>query len=238
MFGKNEVSSSFNASGDVLLIKELFYTIQGEGPDSGKAAIFLRLAKCNLRCWFCDTDFETDLQDWPLRDLCEKIGKMSKLHHCSFVVITGGEPLLQNIVPLVKLLNALGIKVSVETAGTKYYPELAEVFDAACSQGNLIVCSPKTPEINGRLERIVGAWKYVIKAGETHMGFPIGSTQMQGRTTNTFIPVRIDVPIWVQPMDEQDDALNAANLAECVRIVMTDPSIRLGVQIHKMAGLR
>lgn len=234
MFGKNPVSGSFNETGTELLLKELFYTIQGEGPDAGSAAIFVRLGKCNLRCWFCDTDFETDLVPWMLRDLCHRIGEMSKESGCKLVVITGGEPLLQNIVPLVKCLNGLGIRCSVETAGTVYYPELGDVFDAACSNGNLIVCSPKTPKIDPGIERIVGAWKYVIKAGQ---GFKIATQSGGVAARSLFRPVHVGVPVYIQACDEQADHLNRANLAECVKMVMDDPMLRLGVQMHKLAGI-
>lgn len=234
MFGKNAVSEPFNPTGRDLLVKELFYTIQGEGPDAGQAAIFLRLSKCNLRCWFCDTDFEGG-EMRELRELCAAIGVLSRANRCSLVVITGGEPLLQNIVPLVECLNGIGIRCSVETAGTVYYPQLADVFDAACHNGNLIVCSPKTPKVHTGIERITGAWKYVIKAGQR---FNI-STQVPGAVTpkELFRPIDVGVPIYIQPCDEQDEALNSVNLADCVKMVMEDPRLRLGVQMHKLANV-
>lgn len=238
MFGQNKVSGSFNESGTHLLVNEVFYTIQGEGPDAGRPAVFVRLSKCNLRCYFCDTEFETG-QEIDLQRLVDEVLELSRVNNCQLVVITGGEPLLQNIIPLVRWLNEFDISCSVETAGTVVLPELHTVFDPMRSiNGNLIVCSPKTPKIHPGIERFVGAWKYVIKAGETNdLGLPMGSTQQAGKTVNTFIPIHPVVPIYVQPMDEGLDGRNADNLAHA-RDVSLKHGYRLGVQVHKLVGVR
>jgi organic radical activating enzyme len=239
MFGKNQVSGSFNESGTHLLVNEVFYTIQGEGPDAGRPAIFVRLSKCNLRCYFCDTEFETG-QEIDLQRLADEVLQLSRLHGCRLVVITGGEPLLQNIVPLVRHMNKFGVSCSVETAGTVVLPDLHTVFDPMRSiHGNLIVCSPKTPKIHPKIERFVGAWKYVVKAGEggPATGLPMGSTQHPGKVGSAFVPVHPVVPIYVQPMDEGLDGRNSDNLAHA-RDLSLKYGYRLGVQIHKLVGVR
>lgn len=237
MFGQNKVSGSFNESGTHLLVNECFYTIQGEGPDAGRPAIFVRLSKCNLRCYFCDTEFETG-QEIDLQRLVDDVLIIAREKRCSLVVITGGEPLLQNIVPFVRRMNEFDISCSVETAGTVMLPDLHTVFDPMRSvSGNLIVCSPKTPKIHPRMERLVGAWKYVIKAGETDRGLPMMSTQAPGKEARAFVPVHPVVPIWVQPMDEQNAAANERNLQWASDVAM-NYGYRLGVQVHKLAGLR
>lgn len=217
---------------------ELFYTIQGEGPDAGRPAIFLRLSHCNLRCWFCDTQFEEGTVH-SLENMLSDVLQLSGQHRCTLLVITGGEPLLQNIVPLTKAVNAHGISVSVETAGTTYYDELATVFNPLRSiGGNLVVCSPKTPKVHPGIESICGAWKYIIRAGEVGTGgFPCMSTQKEGTPANLYVPLDVSVPIYVQPCDEYDDRKNAENLQEASRVSLVFGH-RLGVQIHKMAGLR
>lgn len=239
MFGKNEVHGPFAGEnvGDLKVAEGPFYTIQGEGPDAGRPALFVRLSHCNLRCYFCDTKF--DEGQWnSLPGLCDIITTMSASTGCALVVITGGEPLLQNIVPLVKYLNAHGISVSVETAGVVYYPELAEVFDAVRSKhGNLIVCSPKTPKINTQLEPLVGAWKYIIKAGEVDSsGIPNKSTQIEGKCTALFMSKYAGVPIYVQAMDEYDEVLNSRNLRAAAKTALRF-GYRLSVQMHKLAQL-
>jgi 7-carboxy-7-deazaguanine synthase len=238
MFGKNKVSGQFNESGEHLTVNEIFFTIQGEGPDAGRPAIFVRLAKCNLRCFFCDTEFETGVNA-PLQAVVDDVLKQACHHSCNLVVITGGEPLLQNIVPLVKRLNSFAISCSVETAGTVILPDLHTVFDPMRSVcGNLMVCSPKTPKIHPELERLVGAWKYIIRAKATNdRGLPAYSTQNENRLADIFVPPHPVVPIYVQPMDEQSVIANEENLRWAADVAMQH-GYRLGVQIHKLAGLR
>lgn len=219
-----------------LKVTECFYTIQGEGPDAGRPAIFIRLTHCNLRCFFCDTQFDEGTW-YSLQALASKVLEMSQRHQCSLVVITGGEPCLQDFTPLVSVLNAHGIAASVETAGLAYYPALQEFFSPTRSiAGNLIVCSPKTPKIHPGLEQLVGAYKYIVKAGETALGLPIMSTQIRGQHAAIFMTHDVTVPIYIQPMDEQDDEKNYANLMEA-RDVCLRHGYRVSVQMHKLLGV-
>jgi organic radical activating enzyme len=236
MFGKNAVSGSFNESGERLLVNEVFYTIQGEGPDSGRTAVFVRLSKCNLRCYFCDTEFETG-QEYGLDELVVKVASEVR-PGCKLIVITGGEPLLQNIVPFVQRMNNLGLSCSVETAGVAMLPDLHTVFDPMRSIcGNLIVCSPKTPKIHKDMERLVGAWKYILKDQQgDSWGLPTKSTQDKDRDSVVFMPKHAVVDIWVQPMDEQNDMQNKWNM-EWARDVCLKHGYRLGVQVHKLVGV-
>lgn len=238
MFGKNEVTAPFRHESGELKVTEMFYTIQGEGPDQGRPAIFLRLTHCNLRCYFCDTNFESGVV-MSKQAIVEELLMLSKMHGCSLVVITGGEPLLQNIVPVVCEMNRHGIACSVETAGTVYFEELATVFSPLRAiHNNLMVCSPKTPRIHEGIESLVGAYKYIIKRGATGAGgIPSKSTQKEGQVSHLFMPRDHAVPIWVQPMDEQDPEKNAENL-EAAAIIALKHGYRLGVQVHKLAGLR
>jgi 7-carboxy-7-deazaguanine synthase len=232
------VSGSFNESGSHLLINEIFYTLQGEGPDSGRPAIFVRLSKCNLRCYFCDTEFEKG-EEYELGRLIEEVLRIAVNNTCSLVVITGGEPLLQNIVPFVRRMNEFDISCSIETAGTTYLPDLHTVFDPLRSiAGNLIVCSPKTPKIHPRMERLVGAWKYVVKEDEgDEQGLPTYSTQEMGRRTSVFRPVHPVVQIWVSPMDEQDEKCNEGNRKWARDLCLTH-GYRLSLQVHKIVDVR
>lgn len=113
-------------------INEIFYSLQGEGHFSGKPAVFIRLAGCNLKCAFCDTQHEaaTEMTD---EEIVAHIGQWPARH----VVVTGGEPSLQLTDKFVDLLHRHGYFVQTETNGTIRMP------------GNVdwITCSPKTPEI-------------------------------------------------------------------------------------------
>lgn len=235
MYGKNEVSGPFNQDGNVLRINEVFYTLQGEGPDSGRPSIFVRLSKCNLRCYFCDTEFEKG-EDRELNGLVEQVLTLARQYGCRLVVITGGEPLLQNIVPFVRRMNEFGLQCSIETAGTVILPDLHEVFDPMRSiKGNLIVCSPKTPRIHPQIERLVGAWKYVVTCedGTENWGLPTFSTQQQGRRVNVFVPMHPVVEIYVSPMDEGIGYRNHKN-REHARDLALKHGYRLSLQVHKI----
>jgi 7-carboxy-7-deazaguanine synthase len=237
-FGNNEVSGRFNETGEELLVNEVFYTLQGEGPDSGRPSIFVRLSKCNLRCYFCDTEFEKGVL-YPLHDLVDKVLVLAREHGCRLVVITGGEPLLQNIVPFVIRMNEFGLSCSIETAGTVMLPYLHEVFDPMRSvKGNLIVCSPKTPKIHPQIERLVGAWKYVVNHldGPENWGLPTMSTQRPDLRVNVFVPRHPVVDIWVSPMDEQQHGPNERNMKHA-RDLALKHGYRLSLQVHKIVGV-
>ena len=241
MYGTNQVAGVDQREDGTLNVNSIWFTIQGEGPDAGRPAIFMRLAKCNLRCWFCDTEFESgELRS--ASDLLEQIKGLSSEHGCNFVVMTGGEPLLQNIVPLVKLLNGWNIFVQVETAGTVYCEGLDEVFHAERTyRGNLIVCSPKTPKLNERLVPLIGAFKYVVKANEMDPedGLPVMSTQLNGEEARIFRPTlmqRITIPVYLQPCDENDPMANMEN-AKAAAAACMKHGHRLSIQTHKIAGV-
>lgn len=226
-----------------LIVHSTWPTIQGEGPDAGRPAVFVRLAHCNLRCHFCDTEFETGekmLVSEVLTRVRKAVFEPGRLGTAKLVVITGGEPLLQNIVPLVRELNYVGMEVAVETAGTVYVDGLDRVFDAVRDLfGNIIVCSPKTPKLNEKLVPLIGAYKYVLRAGEADPedGLPSMSTQTVNQYAKLFRPPHgSQVPIFVQPCDEGDEVLNKRNL-DCVAQQCMKYGYRMSVQLHKVAGL-
>jgi 7-carboxy-7-deazaguanine synthase len=129
MFGKNEIIGQkyFAEAQDKLFITSIFYTLQGEGPFSGRPAVFIRLAKCNLACSFCDTFFDDG--DWlSIEDVKTKINILLNGKNKSKIgiVITGGEPMLQkNIASLCEAFIGTHAFVQIETNGT-VYQELPE----------------------------------------------------------------------------------------------------------------
>lgn len=233
MFGTNEVTKPFPDEMGRLLVNDVFYTIQGEGPDQGRPAVFVRLAKCNLRCYFCDTEFEKGSSKSKY-DVSRTIAQMTLDNKCRLVVITGGEPFLQNIRPLIDLLNKNGIEVSVETAGTVFPTDHEEMF---MRRMNKIICSPKTPQVNATLGHCVVAWKYIVRVGDVSEddGLPNMSTQIMDQPAKISRP-RNNAPIYIQPMDEQDPARNKAN-AELAAQVCMRFGYRLTLQMHKQVGL-
>lgn len=102
--------------GNKVKIKEIFASIQGEGPYIGYEQIFIRFSKCNLKCKYCDTDFQTDLKEYPPIELAKKLDDYKNIHSVS---LTGGEPLL-DVDFLQEFLPLTNKKIYLETNGTLY----------------------------------------------------------------------------------------------------------------------
>ena len=98
--------------GQVLQINEIFYSIEGEGVRVGQPTTFVRLAKCNLRCRFCDTEFDS-FTEMDLGEIVEEVER----HPAPWVCFTGGEPLGQNIAPLAAQLKEKDYRLHIETNG-------------------------------------------------------------------------------------------------------------------------
>ena len=99
-------------------INEIFYSLQGEGRHTGRAAVFVRFSGCNLKCPFCDTDFRT------YRELTadEITAAVKEWKDCGFIVLTGGEPSLQVDEALIEALHREGFYIAIETNGTCQLP--------------------------------------------------------------------------------------------------------------------
>jgi 7-carboxy-7-deazaguanine synthase len=210
-------------------VKEIFHTLQGEGMNAGRPAVFLRFAGCNLWsgreedrasavCRFCDTDFVgTDgagggkfhsadqlaravLGAWPAEGSAE-------LSAHRFVVCTGGEPLLQLDDPLLAALHAHGFRVAVETNGTQPVPR---GIDWVC-------VSPKA-----------GALLTVHEGDELKLVFP-----QPGAEPERFESLAFD-NFLLQPMDGPE---RARNTELAVAFCKARPRWRLSLQTHKLIGI-
>jgi organic radical activating enzyme len=244
MFGKNAVTAPSYGDGYILRIKEIFPTIQGEGPRSGEPAVFVRLAGCNLRCWFCDTDFEGG-EELSVGEVVTRVLAARASEHVGLVVLTGGEPLAQEVGPLCASLDNAGMYVQVETAGT-CWPK-SETFERAVNFGVVeIVCSPKTPKVHPKIEEYAKAWKYLVRANKSRYedGLPIESTQRRGELARLFRPGdESDADIFLQPTMEYDSSGKIED-KEATRANMTEAvgscqrfGYRLSLQLHKIIGL-
>jgi len=207
-------------------VKEMFYTLQGEGANAGQPAVFCRFAGCNLWsgreedrssaiCQFCDTDFVgTDGTQGgkfdSAQDLAAAIARFwpaTDTQH-RFVVLTGGEPLLQVDEALVDALHAQGFTIAVETNGTVKPPK---GIDWLCM-------SPKA-----------GSQRLVETGQELKLVFPqIGAEPALFESLNF-------ENFYLQPMDGPNAA---ANTAAAVAFCQAHPRWRLSVQTHKLIGIR
>lgn len=243
MFGQNPIRpAETHLNGSTLRVQEIFYTLQGEGPFSGMPCTFIRLAGCNLRCHFCDTQFDSNWEN--LLTIPHIIKAMDfegvfKANNRQLVVITGGEPLLQNVVPLIKELLRSGVlTVQIETAGTVWPADLEELVKLGLVH---LVCSPKTPKVHPKIKELCHHYKYVVKAGEMSEddGLPIMSTQIAGASANLFRPFgEAPAPtIWLSPCDEHDAHKNVANVV-AARDACLQYGYRLSLQTHKIVNVR
>ena len=111
-----------------LPIMEHFFTIQGEGTYSGRAAYFIRLAGCDIGCVWCDVKESWDSELHPILGIDYLVSEIEKTT-VDFVVITGGEPALYNLAPFIKKLKTQKIEVAIETSGCY---ELKGIVDWYC----------------------------------------------------------------------------------------------------------
>ena len=221
-------------------VKELFYTLQGEGAHAGRAAVFCRFSGCNLWtgreqdravavCRFCDTDFvgvgpdggrfasATDLavavaERWTAGT--EHTPAESRAAGVApFVVCTGGEPLLQLDASAVDALHAAGFEVAAETNGTQAAPA---GLDWVC-------VSPKA-----------GAPLVLTTGDELKLVYPQPEPEAHPeRFAHLAFRHR-----WLQPMDVLDPTERAANTRAAVEYCLRHPAWRLSVQTHKITGVR
>ena len=100
----------------MLKISEIFYSLQGEGHNAGMPAIFVRLSGCNKRCGWCDTNYHVKGRS------CSKSAVLAEIRAlktgCQTVILTGGEPCMQDILVLVQELRKMGYYIAIETNGS------------------------------------------------------------------------------------------------------------------------
>ncbi|WP_028486908.1 7-carboxy-7-deazaguanine synthase [Thiomicrorhabdus chilensis] len=209
-------------------VKEVFYSLQGEGFHSGRPAIFCRMSKCNLWsgreadrseavCQFCDTDFiGTDGQNGGRFADAEALSQHllqfwpQETQTTPFVVLTGGEPLLQVDQALIDKLHQHGFEVAVETNGTKLAPD---GIDWIC-------VSPKAnaPLLldHGKELKLVYPQTDLPPEKVAHLAFDF---------------------FFLQPMDDADPTVSANNIKMAVQYCLLHPQWKLSLQTHKLLGI-
>ena len=141
-----------------LLVHEIFYSIQMEGPFTGVPAVFIRLFGCNLACEWCDTPQKpTDATRMTPQDILKKVEALSDK---PLVVVTGGEPLRQNLGQLIQLLLLKRRRIQFETNGTIAMPE------GLTHEHTHIVCSPKNRRVKESIIDTAMSFKYTVDIEE------------------------------------------------------------------------
>jgi len=227
MYGNNPVRKQESTPDGKLWVQEVFYSIQGEGPRAGEPAVFIRLAGCNLRCYWCDTEFESGTTHLSPEALVEQVENLTTESGPSLVVLTGGEPFRQDIRELVEQLGTQGYTVQVETNGTLSW-------DSFPWWATEIIVSPKSGTIHPQIRRNAAAWKYIIGANDPcgSSGIPCLSTQVPDQEGMIAAPSGCS-PVYVQPRDDHEEAANKANTQHVVKLAMAK-GYRVSIQMHKI----
>lgn len=197
-------------------VREIFHTLQGEGVQAGRPAVFLRFAGCNLwsgreedradaACRFCDTDFVGGEKYADAASLADAV--LAAGGDTRTVVVTGGEPGLQLDTALVRALHARGFQIAIETNGTV---DLPDGIDWVC-------VSPKA-----------GARLKTTRGDELKLVFP-----QDGAAPEDFESLDF-AHFLLQPMDGAD---REANTRAAIRHCLTHPRWRLSLQTHKLLGI-
>lgn len=220
----------------VLEVHSVFNTIQGEGPFTGRPAVFVRLAGCNLQCPACDTDYTSSRWTASPMSLLEFVAEQRKPP--SLVVITGGEPFRQHITPFVRTLLQAGYTVQIETNGTLAPSDVAflELCSLDVTEPNkcFVVCSPKTGSVNKMLLPAICAYKYVMAHDSVaEDGLPLLALDHSASPHVARPHDGFKGQIYLQPCDDKDNTVNSANLQACIRSVM-NKGFTLQLQVHKI----
>ncbi len=195
---------NWRENGETLEINEIFYSIEGEGQRVGQPTTFIRLSKCNLRCSFCDTEFDS-FTEMSIDKIIEEIEQYT----ATWVCLTGGEPLGQNIVPLAKSLCDLNYNLHIETNGTlDPMPELLDLIDHW-------TVSPKRKKIAVGLSRITEL-KYIVgmNFNEDHVD--------ENRAQYVYLQPESSDPKYTE---------------KTLEILKRHPEWRLSYRIHKILNL-
>lgn len=239
-FNSQRIVKPAITDGSTLLVHSCFWTLQGEGPFSGHAAVFLRLAGCNLMCPFCDTEYTDgarDLEIAHIRDMVEGM-RPPGVKGRKLLVITGGEPFRQNLAPFIEAMAARGWHTQIETNGVLTPQELDRIRMLKLTNKLTVVVSPKTSRVSAAIQVMASCYKYVLSADSVNPvdGLPY---QALGNKCSPHVD-RPDpawhMPIYVNPMDSKDPVVNAANLRATAESCMRFGYI-CGTQLHKAIGL-
>lgn len=233
-----------HTNGYELWVREIFSSIQGEGPFSGHPATFIRFGGCNLNCQYCDTDYSLEKsRHLSIDEILFCINLHAKSH---LIVVTGGEPFRQNLLPLFELLHDAGYTIQVETNGTLPAPTSKTI--QWNSKGyplgeHFIVCSPKTTKLHGGVITNIHSYKYVIQCGNVNHcdGLPIrcvgNPVKADDKSAQVSRPPRWwKGDIYITPLDEKLEINNKNNLQLAVVCSLEFGHI-LQVQLQKIAGI-
>lgn len=184
-------------------INEIFYSLQGEGFHTGRPAVFVRFAGCNLRCPFCDTDFSYS-EPMTAMQIAEKVFVYSK-HPDTLIVLTGGEPSLQVNDELINVLHRYNQTIAIETNGTHLIPGGIDWITISPKDGGKVV---------------------LTKADEVKI---VLTNQSETELQNWLKAIQA-TKYYLQPCWQPD---GTSNMQDVVAYILNHPEWRLSLQTHK-----
>lgn len=190
-------------------INEIFYSIQGEGYNAGRAAVFIRFSGCNIRCPFCDTKHQKGKE---MSDL-EIINQIAE-YPCRFVILTGGEPTLYIDADFVDKLHHKGYEVAIETNGTNIVP----------ANVDFVTLSPKFEFVkNSNIKQLVcNELKVIFNSVNNMDAYNVITAKYK----------------YIQPCDTGDDDTNQMHIVNAIKFVQDNPDWRLSLQLQKILSIR
>ena len=194
----------------MMRVNEIFYSLQGEGFNTGTPAVFIRFSGCNLQCPFCDTD-HADGKEMTEGDIIEEVSR----YKANLVIVTGGEPALQLTESLVEMLHFLGKTVAVETNGTIELPKNVD----------WITLSPKDAFLGEK------AMPVLREADELKIVYD-GENEPK-----LYENIKINHR-FLQPCDTGDTEKNKEIIKKTIEFCKEHPEWRLSLQTHKILNIR
>ena len=196
-------------------VNDIFYSLQGEGHNTGRAAVFIRFAGCNLRCSFCDTEFDT------YREMtAEEIVASINTYSARFTVLTGGEPTLQVDEAFVDLLHQHGFEVAMESNGTRPAPKNLDWLTVS-------------PKISGEKWKVESGWRLPDEVKVVFDEDTVPETYLPSPSTLSLSPI-----LYLQPCDTGNAERNAIIINRCIDYIKEHPQWRLSLQTHKLIGFK
>lgn len=201
-------------------VNDIFYSLQGEGHNTGRAAVFIRFAGCNLRCSFCDTEFDT-YREMTAEEIVAAIGT----YPARFVVLTGGEPTLQVDEAFVDLLHQHGFEVAMESNGTRQAPQNLDWLTVSPKS---LLPSDWRGKYQGRMpDEIKVIFEDEISLSDMLKNIPFQSEGGEERLC-----------YYLQPCDTGNAERNAIIINRCIDYIKEHPQWRLSLQTHKLIGFK
>ena len=216
-------------------VNNIFYSLQGEGRNTGRAAVFIRFAGCNLRCPFCDTEFDSYREMSAEEIIIEAetaIGGKTAGHTFPLVVLTGGEPTLQVDEAFVDLLHQQGYEVAMESNGTRPAPKNLD----------WLTVSPKNHGLTRLDLSHDSTWLDMKLPNEIKIVFdentnPEAILSELYRVEPWPESSRVESWLYLQPCDTGDAERNKAITQACVEYIKQHPQWRLSLQTHKLIDI-